>query len=229
MSITPSAIDPRRASHPLQTPYAQIDPAEKLRKRVYTSFAASVGIVLVIAVGYIFARVFTQPRNQARSAVAAKITPKVALPVRAAQPLKVQTGPPVQTAPPIIKSQALAPPPRVAPPVVVTASAPAKAQPLPIPAPIPEKPISPPGLGQTWTTVTPRTGETYLQVMAMGRRFVEDYVNGLKGKGLHPLVAMSPLDGIYRILFGPFKDRQARDAERKDLEAAGLQPMVQLY
>jgi hypothetical protein len=210
MSITPCAIDPRRASTPPETPYAQVDPAEKLRKRVYTGFAASVGIVLVIAICYVAARVFTGRGNAARSAVTAKVVPQV-------------------KAPPPIRIQALAPPPPVAPPAVKQASELAKALPQPIAAPMPEKPISPQASGQTWTTVTPHTGETYLQVIALGGQFVERYVNGLKAKGLHPLVAISPLDGVYRILFGPFKDRQARDAEHKDLEAAGLQPMLQVY
>jgi hypothetical protein len=137
--------------------------------------------------------------------------------------------PPVHAAPPPIRIQAFTPPPPVAPLAVKQVSEPAKASPQPIPAPIPEKPTSPQGPGQAWTTVTPHTGETYLQVIALGGQFVERYVNGLKAKGLHPIVAVSPLDGVYRILFGPFKDRPARDAESKDLEAVGLQPMVQVY
>jgi hypothetical protein len=219
MSITPCAIDPRRAA---PKPSGQIDPAEKLRKRVYTAFSATVGIVLVIAVCYVAARVFTERGNAARSVVMAKVSPKAVPPVRAVPPIKAQAAPP-------IKTQALATQPPVAPVAVKQASAPAKVQAQPIPAPVPEKPVSTQAPGQTWTTVTPHTGETYLQVIALGGQFVERYVNGLKAKGLHPLVAVSPLDGVYRVLFGPFKDRPARDAESKDLEAAGLQAMVQVY
>jgi hypothetical protein len=249
MSITPCAIDPRRATQPTETHVA--DPGEKLRKRVYTGFAASVGIVLVIAVCYVAARVFTGQGSHPRPITTAKVTPKVLPPVHAAAQVvaqvKIQTvAPPLPVTPPTVvkasvpvqaaaqdaaqaKIQKVSPPQPAAPPAIVKASVPAKVQPQSLPAPVPEKPIVPLTLGKTWTTVTPHTGETYLQVIALGGRFVEEYVNGLKAKGLHPLVAVSPLDGIYRIVFGPFKNRPARDAERKDLEAAGLQPMVQVY
>lgn len=214
MSITPCAIDPRRAEPPADAAYAAVvDPAEKLRKRAYTGFAASAGIVLVIAICYVAVRVFSQPRTHSSVAV----TAKVARPV----------------SPPPIRIQTLSPPPALAAPVVVQASEPAKVQPQPLPAPAPTpapvKSIGSPAPGQAWTAVTPHTGETYLQVIALNERFVQSYVDGLRAKGLHPLVAVSPLDNVYRILFGPLKDQKARELERKDLEAAGLQPLVQVY
>jgi len=140
MSITPSAIDPRQGTTPVDTPYAQVDPAEKLRKRVYTGFAASVGIVLVIAVCYVAGRIFTQPPNAARSVATVKVTHPISAQVHAPPPLRIQT---------------LAPPPAVPLPVVAKASEPPKPQPQSIPALKPEKPILPPATEQAaWTTVT---------------------------------------------------------------------------
>jgi hypothetical protein len=214
MSITPNVIDPRRAAPPAATPYEDVDSSEKLRKRVHMGFAACVGIGLVIAVCYIGGRVFA--RNGVHAATTA--TAKVSLPLKPTPPpLRIET---------ITKTQ-LSPPP-----VVVSASQAPKVQPLSIPvppAPATETPTGSLVQGQTWTAVTPQTGETYLQVIALGERFVGPYVEELKGKGLHPLVASSPMHGVYRILFGPFKNRQSRADERRDLEAAGLQPMVQVY
>src|SRR2546428_10841333 len=126
MSITPSAIDPRQGTTPVETPYAQVDPAEKLRKRVYTGFAASAGIVLVIAVCYVAGRIFTQPPNPARSVAIAKVTPRVAAPAQAPPPLRIQT---------------LSPPPAAPLPIVAKTSEPPKPQPQSIHAPKPEKPI----------------------------------------------------------------------------------------
>jgi hypothetical protein len=217
MSITPNVIDPRRAAPPAATPNEDVDPSEKLRKRVHMGFAACVGVGLVIAVCYIGGRVFAG--NGAHAATTA--TAKVAPPLKpATAPMRIETV-----------TKALLPPP----PVVVPASEPVKVQPLSRPAPpappapATEKPIGTLVQGQTWSAVTPQTGETYLQVIALGERFVGTYVEELKGKGLHPLVAPSPMDGVYRILFGPFKNRQSRDDESRELEAAGLQPMVQVY
>ena len=222
MSITPNVIDPRRAAPPSEKPDAQVDPAEKLRKRVYTAFGASAGLVLLIALVYIGGRVFAGPRIELPTAATAKIAPpapKVAKVAPAVTQLPVVPPPPI-----------LAPPPVAPPPTVVAQTIPPpKVQPPVIPAPIPQTPIGPLPPGQTWTTVTPQPGERYLQVIALAGKFVDGYVKELRAKGLHPLVAPAPADGIYRILFGPLKNQQAIDAERKDLEAAGLQPMVQPY
>jgi hypothetical protein len=212
MSITPNVIDPRRAAPPAQ----DVDPSEKLRKRVHMSFAACVGIGLIIAVCYIGGRVFAGNRAHAATAATAKVAPPLK---PAPPPLRIETV-----------TKAMLPPP----PVVVPASEAHKAQPLskPAPAPLAPAPDKPTGSlvqGQTWTAVTPQTGETYLQVIALSERFVGPYIEELKGKGRHPLVASSPMHGVYRILFGPFKNRQSRADERRELEAAGLQPMVQVY
>jgi hypothetical protein len=211
MSITPNVIDPRRAAPPAATPYEDVDSSEKLRKRAHMGFAACVGIGLVIAVCYIGGRVFA---GNAATAVTAKVAPRLK---PAPPPLRIET---------VTKTQL--PPP----PVVVPASEAPKARPISIPAapaPALERPTATLVQGQTWTAVTPQTGETYLQVIALGERSVGPYVEELKGKGLHPLVAASPMDGVYRILFGPFKNRQSRDDERRDLVAAGLQAMAQVY
>jgi hypothetical protein len=225
MSITPSAIDPRRAAPPLQ----QLDPAEKQRKRVYMGFAASVGLVLALAVSYVGVRVFAAQGAQSVKAVTSKVAPapKVPLAPKVAPAVRVASA--ANIVPPVKVAAVAVPTPILTPPPVVKVSELPKAQPQSIPAPISDKPIATQTPTRTWTAVTPHAGETYLQVIALGGRFVESYVNDLKAKGLHPVVAMSPLDDIYRILFGPFKDRQARDLERKDLEAAGLQPMAQIY
>jgi hypothetical protein len=52
--------------------------------------------------------------------------------------------------------------------------------------------------------VTPRPGEKYVQVAAFGQTALDAYLRQLESKGLHPLVAPGPSDGIHRILIGPY-------------------------
>src|SRR5258708_18545543 len=133
MSITPNVIDPRRAAPPPQTPDAQVDPAVKLRKRVYMAFGTSAGLVLLIALVYIGGRVFAGPGIQIPTAAPAKIAP----------------APKVAKAPPVVPQ--VVPPP----PVVAQIIAPPKVQPPAIAAPVPQvPPVGPLAQSQTWTSVT---------------------------------------------------------------------------
>src|SRR5258708_14670098 len=108
MSITPNVIDPRRAAPPPQTPDAQVDPAVKLRKRVYMAFGTSAGLVLLIALVYIGGRVFAGPGIQIPTAAPTNIAPAP----------KAAKSPPVapQVVPPPPVCGRIIPPPNAKPP-----------------------------------------------------------------------------------------------------------------
>jgi cell division septation protein DedD len=80
-----------------------------------------------------------------------------------------------------------------------------------------------------WNPVNPRLGETYLQLAAMGPLATKDYLQELAAKGIHPLIAPGPTDGIFRILTGPYANTTALEQARQALEAAGAKPMVRTY
>ena len=219
MSITPSMIDPRRATAPMENPTEEVDPVEKKRKRVFMAFGAMAGMVLVLAVGYVGTRVLANSRPEAPKANVAK-TPE---PIRIVRP----------AATPVATTAVVTP--QVQPPVATIPAASAEVKPIELPKPVTVQLPAPKPIHTitrvpvAWTTMTPHTGETYLQVIALPKSLVGSFLAELEAKNLtHPVVALSPVDGVYRVLFGPLESGQ-KDEMRKQLEAAGLQPMLQLY
>ena len=99
---------------------------------------------------------------------------------------------------------------------------PPPSEPEPVPAQtVKAKPI--------WSPVDPRPGESYLQLAAMGPLATKEYLQDLAGKGIHPLIAPGPTEGIYRILMGPYANTTALEKARQALESAGAKPMVRTY
>jgi len=80
-----------------------------------------------------------------------------------------------------------------------------------------------------WNPIAPRPGESYLQLAAMGPLATKDYLQELAAKGIHPLIAPGPTDGIYRILMGPYANTTALEQARQALKAAGAKPLVRAY
>jgi hypothetical protein len=79
------------------------------------------------------------------------------------------------------------------------------------------------------TDASPLAGETYLQVIAAKRSTAEVYVDVLKQKGFHALMAPVPGGDLYRALVGPVKDGTDLARIRSELEAAGFKPHVRKY
>ena len=206
----------------MESPIDEVDPIEKKRKRVFMAFGAMSGMVLVLAFGYVGTRVLASSRTEAPSPPTSK----------APEPIRIVR----QTSTPVSTPQVQAPVASIAAAPEVKAEVKPEVKPVepPKPAvvqPTPPKPITTVSRAPIpWTTMTPHTGETYLQVMALPKGLVGSFIAELEAKNLaHPVVALSPVDGAYRIMFGPFEDGPSRNEMRKQLEAAGLQAMVQLY
>ncbi|MGH9666728.1 MAG: SPOR domain-containing protein [Bryobacteraceae bacterium] len=73
------------------------------------------------------------------------------------------------------------------------------------------------------TRAMPQSGETYLQVAAIGKSEADLFVDVLSKKGFHALD--SPVPGsaaLFRVLVGPVKDASAIAKARTDLQNAGF-------
>ncbi len=77
--------------------------------------------------------------------------------------------------------------------------------------------------------VTPRPGEKYVQVAAFGPKALEAYLRELESKGLRPLVAPGPSDGIQRILIGPYTNLETLEQTRRTLQVVGMDSIVRSY
>jgi len=112
---------------------------------------------------------------------------------------------------------------------VVKVSTPAPVRPIvPSVAPAvskPQEPAAKPGR----RTVTPRPGEKYVQVAAFGPKALDSYLRQLENKGLHPLVAPGPADGIHRILIGPYTNPETLEQTRRTLQVVGMDSIIRSY
>jgi len=77
--------------------------------------------------------------------------------------------------------------------------------------------------------VTPRPGEKYVQVAAFGQTALDAYLRQLESKGLHPLVAPGPSDGIHRILIGPYTNPETLEQTRRTLQVVGMDSIIRSY
>ncbi|HEY6393068.1 MAG TPA: SPOR domain-containing protein [Bryobacteraceae bacterium] len=77
--------------------------------------------------------------------------------------------------------------------------------------------------------VTPHPGEKYVQVAAFGPKALDSYLRQLESKGLHPLVAPGPADGIHRILIGPYTNTETLEQTRRTLQIVGMDSIVRSY
>jgi cell division protein FtsN len=88
------------------------------------------------------------------------------------------------------------------------------------------KAVLKPAESQTVAVNDPQPG-TYLQVMAVKRVDAEVIVKALQGKGFATLMTPSPLEGMFRVLVGPYKDATILGNAKTELENSGFHPIVQ--
>lgn len=77
--------------------------------------------------------------------------------------------------------------------------------------------------------VTPKPGEKYVQIAAFGPKALQSYLRELESKGLHPVIAPGPSDGIYRILIGPYTNMETLEQTRRTLQVVGMDSIVRAY
>jgi cell division septation protein DedD len=103
---------------------------------------------------------------------------------------------------------------------VVSQPAPATAEPAPE-ATRPAQPQSETQPAPEAAENGPEPGRTYLQVTAIARRDAEILVEALQKKGFPALLGAAP-NGLFRVLVGPYDDRDSLGKAKSDLESAGF-------
>jgi cell division septation protein DedD len=149
-------------------------------------------------------------------------------------PGEARIGGQASSAPSETKPQpAAAPPPAATRPPVETRASPPKperqaaAPPAPAPAAAEAKPPAPGGP----MFLEPSAGQTFLQVVAVGKADAEITVNLLRKRGFAAVVAPGPADSkLYRVLVGPVRNAAEISKTRTELEGAGFSsPMLRKY
>jgi cell division septation protein DedD len=188
------------------------------------SIPATIIIGLLIAAIYLGGRIVAarRPGSPAthRSNVVAQAQPAQlpaaqlpAVPPPTAQPLTVQ---PETVQPPAVQLPATLPTVETE---VKPQPAPGTAEPL-LPSESPADSIP---------MITPRSGERYIQVGALGKQATERFIQRLRDEKLEPHVAPGPTPELMRVLIGPFDDREALNAKRAQLQAEGIDTYVREY
>lgn len=174
--------------------------------------------VVAILFGVFFAMGYIVGRNSTPSARPA------AEPV-ASQPEAVHAqNPPPAATPPAADANAAKPPQAAAAPPAETAPPPAPpARPTESAKPA-EKPAEAPAAVQTVDSVQPGT---YLQVMAIKKQDADVIAKALQGKGFPTLMTPSSIEGIFRVMVGPYKDATSLGNAKTELENSGFHPIVQ--
>lgn len=217
--MTEEMTDPLQPPGPTPAMVPEQDPAEVLKKRVYIGFAATMAFGMAIAGAYITGRLFAkQTRVHAATTVSSKMTPRTSI---VEQP-KPAPAPVVVEQAPLVAEPTVAPAP-VTPEVVE------KAKPEPMPAVAQaSEPASAPDV-TVGDVISPKHGEKYLQLAALGPHATVRYIPELRADGIQAVVAPGPESSIYRIVVGPFSDQSSLEKQRDALEAAGIQSMLRVY
>ena len=74
----------------------------------------------------------------------------------------------------------------------------------------------------------PRSGQTFLQVVASSHADCEIVAESLAKKSFRTMIAPGP-NGLFRVLVGPMRDVVETTETRVRLEAAGFKPIVRKY
>jgi cell division septation protein DedD len=77
--------------------------------------------------------------------------------------------------------------------------------------------------------ITPRPGETYLQLAALVPRTVLRYLDELRADDLEPCVAPGPTPELLRVLVGPFPDKDSLTKAKAKLDAQKIVWLVRSY
>jgi len=79
------------------------------------------------------------------------------------------------------------------------------------------------------TLITPRVGETYLQLAAVGPSTILRYLDELRQSDLEPSVAPGPTHGLLRVVVGPFPDASSLSRAKARLDAAKIDWIIRAY
>ena len=184
------------------TPVADpISPAAKHRQQVVRAFTGTMAFGFVLATLYLGVRIVTSRSTVHTTAPVVKVAAPVAKSVTTPQLMK-------------------------APAPVVKAPAPVVKAPEPATSNIRTQQDS---ATSTIRHVVPKPGEKYVQVAAFGPKALDSYIRQLEGKGLRPLIAPGPSDGIYRILIGPYTNSETLEQTRRTLQVVGMDSIVRAY
>ena|SRR5579864_832191 len=121
--------------------------------------------------------------------------------------------------------------------VVPTVNAPPASPPPPVEKPIEkrvekvekvEKKTKPAGSAPL-VLITPRTGETYLQLAALSPQATLKYLDELRQDNLEPCVAPGPSPGLLRVVVGPFPDSASLARAKEHLNTSKLEWIVRSY
>jgi len=176
--------------------------AEKRRRLIYLAIPGSIGLGLLIAILYVGVRVVSARRH-------------------------VQPKAPVKQAA-IVVPTVNVPPAPVASPVEKPAEKPVEKVEKKIkPEPPPVKPK--PSGSAPLVLITPRTGETYLQLAALSPQSTLKYLDELRQDDLEPSVAPGPSPGLLRVVVGPFPDSASLARAKEHLNASKLEWIVRAY
>ncbi len=79
------------------------------------------------------------------------------------------------------------------------------------------------------TVITPRKGDTFIQVAAVGRPEAELMAEQLQKDGYRTFISEVPGRDLFRVLVGPFETTARLNDTRKKLEGRGINSIVQRY
>jgi cell division septation protein DedD len=198
-----SAMEVEAASKPGETTTAETG------KKIPLAFIpATISIGLLIALLYLGGRIITAQRT-AKPAIV-KSSSVVAKPVE----LKAIQVKPADIKPADVK------------PVAVTE--PVKTAVLPV-ATLADQ--SPQSEDDALPTITPQTGQRYIQVGALelSAEATRRFVTRLRGEKLDPHVAPGPSPALMRVLIGPFENLDALNEKKAQLDAEGVDSFVRKY
>jgi cell division septation protein DedD len=173
---------------------------EKRRRMIYLAIPGSIGLGLLLAILYVGVRVVSARRHAQPSA-----------PVKQAA---------------IVVPTVNAPPAHLPPPAEKPIEKPvAKVEKKTKPEPAAPKPTGSAPL----VLITPRTGETYLQLAALSPQATLKYLDELRQDNLEPCVAPGPSPGLLRVVVGPFPDSASLARAKEHLNTSKLEWIVRSY
>ncbi|HYL74976.1 MAG TPA: SPOR domain-containing protein [Bryobacteraceae bacterium] len=114
--------------------------------------------------------------------------------------------------------------------VVPTVNAPPAVLPPPVEKPAAKVEKKPkPSSSAPLVLITPRTGETYLQLAALSPQSTLKYLDELRQDNLEPSVAPGPSPGLLRVVVGPFPDSASLARAKEHLNASKLEWIIRSY
>jgi SPOR domain len=190
-----------------------VHPPQKKKALPWIWIPVVICLGLLVAAGYVGARILTSRPHAAEQAAA--VIPPRKPPAAPDQPAPQAPAEIAPVAPLVDK-----------PAPVAASPAPAAVPPDPAVPPDSEPAVANPG---DWGLITPKPGEQYIQISALNTAAAHRYVEQLRHGPLEPHLAPGPREGILRVLIGPFQDRTLLLGTRSDLLSAGIDCFIREY